>query len=319
MLDKINLFKKNKNKKNWKPYHEELFQNLTSDNIDDSIKPYIELLKTSDFKKAMKTIKGWMHLFDNSEFIETSFKKFVDYLLEDNRYKELFAEGMRKNVLKWENKELYNEVYETTLLNLELILGKIKKWKKNSITPFFISQVIKILRWELFVFKLWEWFIWFEKDYLYGEDAKKINEDHSEKPVYWYRIHVGENAAIYSLDTVLKSMNEFLKNTETWAQPYVWLRSWLLDTEFVKYRLKNKKKKWSNEKIDNFINTFYWRLWTITPEKIKDEKSYNRISRRIKNHLRDEDKALVDAYENEWNRIVEWQCLLDLNEYCKNN
>ena len=57
MLDKINIFKQDKNKKNWKPYHEELFSNLTADNIDDSIKPYIELLKTSDFKKAIKKIK----------------------------------------------------------------------------------------------------------------------------------------------------------------------------------------------------------------------------------------------------------------------
>ena len=58
MLDKINIFKQDKNKKDWKPYHEELFSNLTANNIDDSIKPYIELLKTSDFKKAMKKIKG---------------------------------------------------------------------------------------------------------------------------------------------------------------------------------------------------------------------------------------------------------------------
>jgi hypothetical protein len=41
-----------------------------------------------------------MHLFDNNEFIESSFKKFVDYLLENDRYKELYAEGMKKNILK---------------------------------------------------------------------------------------------------------------------------------------------------------------------------------------------------------------------------
>jgi hypothetical protein len=225
---------------------------------------------------------------------------------------------MKKNILKWENSELYNEVYETTLWDLTSTLNRIKNWKA-SITPFFISQIIKTLRWELFIFKLWEWFVWFEKSYLFDEDAKQINEDHSDKPVYWYRMHVGENASIYSLDSVLKSINEFLNTTETWAQPYIWLRSWLLDTEFVKYRLKNKRKKWSDEKIDNFMKTFYWRLWTITPEEIKDEKSYNRVSRRIKNHLRDEDKALIDSYEKEWKKIVEWKCLLDLNKYCKNN
>jgi hypothetical protein len=61
---------------------------------------------------------------------------------------------MKKNILKWENSELYNEVYETTLWDLTSTLDRIKNWKA-SITPFFISQIIKTLRWELFIFKLW--------------------------------------------------------------------------------------------------------------------------------------------------------------------
>ena len=307
MWEIIERNNQNKKKKNWNPYHDELFSTLSTDNVDKTIQPYINLLKTSNVKKAIKELNASWDRFDINEEIIESFMKFVDYLLENNRYEELFQQAYSRYTR--DNVEIFDKVYNTTLSKLWKILSNVKSWKED-LSRFYVLQVIKLLRWDSFIFKLGNWFIWFEKDYLYWEDAKKINEDKSDKPVYGLRMHVWDNAAIYSLKQVFEDMWEFVKTADIWVKPYVWMDSWLLDTDLLKYRLK--RKKWTDEEIDYFISNRYWILWKIKLRDIEYPKSYEKAKMRATNHTRD--KELVEAYESEWHKLKEWSCLINLNE-----
>lgn len=309
MWEILNSLRENKKKKNWHPCYDELFSTLAVNDVDKSIVPYIELLKTSDFKKAIKTLNvSWNH-FEINGRIKESFMKFVDYLLENERYKEFYRQSMERYKVSWDNKEIYEKVYNTTLSELGLILSRIKNWTHN-ISPFSVSQVIKVLRGDAFIFKLGDWLIWFEKDYLYWDEARKINEDGTDKPVYGYRMHVWERARIYSLKSVFKDMWTFLKNVDTWANPYVWMKSWLLDMDFLKYRLKRKGD--TDEEIKEVIDRCYWCLWEIKSESI-GVSSYERIREHVKKH-NTKDPGLLDCYEKEWHKVREWKCLINLIE-----
>ena len=73
-------------KKNWNPKYDELFSVLTVDNVDKSIVPFIELLKTSDYHKALATYKASKkNIFDPKENMINDFKKFVSYLLKNHK------------------------------------------------------------------------------------------------------------------------------------------------------------------------------------------------------------------------------------------
>ena len=308
MWEILNHLKETKKKNNRTPYYDELFSTLSSDNVENQIIPYIELLKTHNVKKAMKSLKITWNNFELNEKIIESFSKFVDYLLENDRYKELFNQAYQR--YNSDNKEIFDKVYNTTLWKLWEILQNIKAWTEK-ISKFYVIQVIKLLRWDAFVFKLGQWRIWFEKDYLYWEDAKKINKDKTDKPVYGLRMHVWDNASIYSLNQIFKEMWEFVETTDIWVKPYVWMSSRLLDTDLLRYRLK--RKGWDSEKIDKFISERYGCLWKIELTEIKDSKDYNRAKKRTSNHT--SDKGLVESYEKEWHKIKEWKCLINLVEY----
>ena len=185
MWEILNHLKETKKKNNRTPYYDELFSTLSSDNVENQIIPYIELLKTHNVKKAMKSLKITWNNFELNEKIIESFSKFVDYLLENDRYKELFNQAYQR--YNSDNKEIFDKVYNTTLWKLWEILQNIKAWTEK-ISKFYVIQVIKLLRWDAFVFKLGQWRIWFEKDYLYWEDAKKINKDgyHIDKVYEFY-------------------------------------------------------------------------------------------------------------------------------------
>lgn len=312
MLDLCEDSKERKNKKNRHPKYDELFSNLNINNkADKSIAPYIEILKNSDFERAQKSLKSFWKSFESNKTVKKTFWKFVDYLLENERCKSLFQESMQRYKLIWDNREIYEKVYNTTLTTLENQLSEIK-WKLEwgyDVSSFNVKQIIKLLRWDVFVFNLWSWIIRFEKDFLYGDIAKQINTDKSDKPVYAFRMHVWDWAAIYSLNTIFNEMSEFVQNVDTGAKPYVWMLSWLLDTDFLKYRLE---KKWrSKDNIEKFIFK-YWTLWEIKLESIPDSINYDKISKRIKKHLKENDKNLVELYEKEWNKLQIWECLKKL-------
>ena len=57
MWEILNHLKETKKKNNRTPYYDELFSTLSSDNVENQIIPYIELLKTHNVKKAMKSLK----------------------------------------------------------------------------------------------------------------------------------------------------------------------------------------------------------------------------------------------------------------------
>ena len=308
MWEILNHLRETKKKSNRKPYYDELFSTLSTDNVDNLIIPYIELLKTHDVKKAIKSLNITWNNFELNEKIIESFTKFVDYLLEDNRYKDLFNQAYQR--YNSDDKEVFDKVYNVTLWKLWEILSNIKAWTEK-ISKFYVIQVIKLLRWDAFVFKLGQWRIWFEKDYLYWEDAKKINKDKTDKPVYGLRMHVWDNASIYSLNQIFKEMWEFVETTDIWVKPYVWMSSRLLDTDLLRYRLKRKGR--DSEKIDKFISERYGCLWKIELTEIKDSKDYNRAKKRTSNHT--SDKGLVESYEKEWHKIKEWKCLINLVEY----
>ena len=311
MWEVLKFLKESHKKKNWKPYHDELFSTLAEDNVDKLIVPYIQLLKTSNIKKAIKNLNVSWDRFELNEDIMKSFMKFVDYLLENNRYKDLFEQAYSR--YNNDNKEIFDKVYNTTLWKLWEILSDIKSWNEK-LSKFYVIQVIKLLRGDSFVFKLGEWRIWFEKDYLYGDDAREINEDKSDKPVYGLRMHVWDNAAIYSLWQVLKEMWEFVEKSNIWVKPYVWMNSWLLDTDLLKYRLKRKWR--TDDEIDKFILRYYGRLWKIKLEEIEDPKAYERVKKRVVNHTSDKD--LIESYEKEWHKIKEWSCLIGLGDKIEN-
>ena len=308
MWEVINYFKEKSLKKNWNPKYDELFSILTVDNVDKSIVPFIELLKTSDYHKALATYKASKkNIFDPNENMINDFKKFVSYLLEDNRYIDLFQQAMQRYRIIWENTEVYDNVYNATLDLLTKTLNNINNKNFNDFSPFYVSQVIKLLRGEVFVFNLGKWVVRFEKDYLYWSDAEKINEDHSSKPVYGLRAHVWEWASIYSIWKIFEELWEFLRNVDVWVAPYVGMTSWLLDLDFLRYRCK--QKWWSDDKIDNFINMYYSTLWDIDLKPINDSKQKDRIYKRIKNHLKDSDKNLIKEYIKSWEKLKEWRSL----------
>ena len=312
---------KNK-KKDWKPPYEELFSTLSLDWVNKSIAPYLELLKTSDYKWVLARFKkkqSMLSLFKRrkanvQEAMESSFKEFVDYLLDWEKYKEFFKESMGRYVVKSDDNWVFQRVYDDSLNELEYWLHRIKGWKSEQLSPFLISQVIKLLRWEAFVFKSWEWMIWFEKDYLYWDDARYINWTHwldSGKPVYWFRMHVWEWADIFRwLKPVLNDFRTFYESTDLWAVPFVWMRSWLLDTDFLKYRLS--LKGWKPEIVDRFISKNEEVLWKVELSDIATEANYKKVSKRIKNHLKWDEVELVDNYEKAWNKLKEGSCLVQL-------
>lgn len=63
MWEILNYLREKNKKRNRDPKQEELFSILSVDNADESIMPFIELLKTGDFKKTMSTfnIKKMIH------------------------------------------------------------------------------------------------------------------------------------------------------------------------------------------------------------------------------------------------------------------
>ena len=70
MLDSYNSLKENE-KKSWNPNVDQLFFTLNVDNdFDKSIKPYIELLKTADYKKAKKDLNFSWKYFESNEGTE---------------------------------------------------------------------------------------------------------------------------------------------------------------------------------------------------------------------------------------------------------
>ena len=316
MLDKINIFKQDKNKKNWKPYHEELFSNLTADNIDDSIKPYIELLKTSDFWKIISKLRKKIFVLNKEEYLNKSFKKFVDYLLIDGKYKDFFKQSMERYKIcdNEDAKNIYDEIYKTTFDELEKQLARVKDWKNVSL--FNMEQIIKLLRWDAFIFKLEnsKWYARIEKDYLYGKDAKKIHKDNKDglwnKPVYGFRMHIWEWMSVYgSFNSILDKMWKFVKNVDVGTELYVWMDSWLLDTDFLRYRLS---KRWRTDKdIEAFMEK-YKCLWDIELSEISEKSRYKKTHDRIKAHLKWKEKEIVDLYEQEWNRLKSWRCLIKL-------
>ena len=311
MWEILKSLRENKKKKNWRAYYDELFSTLSEDNVDSSIVPYIQLLKTSNVKKAIKNLNASWDRFELNEEIIKSFTKFVNYLLENNRYKELFNQAYSR--YNSDNEEIFDKVYNTTLWKLWEILSNISAWKED-LSRFYVIQIIKLLRGDAFIFKLGGWRIWFEKDYLYWDDAKAINEDKSDTPVYGLRMHVWDNASIYSLWQVFTEMWEFVKTADIWVKQYVGMSSWLLDTDLLKYRLKRKWR--TDDEIDKFILRYYGHLWKIKLEEIEDPKAYERVKKRVVNHTSDKD--LIESYEKEWHKIKEWSCLIGLGDKIEN-
>ena len=123
-------------------YYDELFWALSLNDIDESIIPFIELLKTRDIKKAINALR--ISKFKVSENIEESFKNFVDYLLQDDRYKDFFKQSMgRYNITEY-NREIYKEIFDTTMQELEEKLYTVKNYKNGELYEFNDSHVDKI-------------------------------------------------------------------------------------------------------------------------------------------------------------------------------
>ena len=293
-------------------YYDELFWALSLNDIDESIIPFIELLKTRDIKKAINALR--ISKFKVSENIEESFKNFVDYLLQDDRYKDFFKQSMgRYNITEY-NREIYKEIFDTTMQELEEKLYTVKNYKNGELYFFDIREIIQSLRWDIFFLKLGNWIKKKKKDYLDWNDAKKINDNHSQidKPVYGLRMHVWENASIYSLRKVLKKMRKFIETANIWVVPYVSMISWLLDTDFVRHRCI--VKKWDIKQIWNFISNNYGILWDIEIIPITDPKIYEITYKNIINHLNEEDKWILDNYLMSWFNLSVWKCLVNLQD-----
>ena len=308
--------KEKSNKKNWKPKFEELFTVLNEGNEDKDIQIFLHLLKYPEFKKVYAWLKKpWYKSFWAEKRLNKNFKKFVSYLLKNDRYKELFDEGMKRYKITWENKEIFDKVYKTNLEELEKTLKELDSWKVKETTPFKMSQIIKTLRGELFIFKLWEGVVWFEKSYLFDEFAKQINEDHSERPVYGLKAHVWENASIYAIKETFKDLEEFLRNVDVWIEPYVGMTSWLLDTDFLRFRCEHKG--WKEEKINKMLKEYEDTLWKITLHPVRDKITEKRVVNRIKHHVTIKDKnnpdrnPLEEYFKKNW--IKEWRSLKKLN------
>ena len=340
----INHITEYQKKHNWSPSYDELFSTLSFNEKDKSIELFIELLKTSDFEKAFLDLNK--KIFVNKEkYLNESFRKFVDYLFVDNKYKDLYAQSMnRYKIMDGEEaKQIYDEVYDNTLKEIENVLNKVKKWK--DVSKFMIMQVIKLLRWDAFIFRVdnEQWFVRIEKDYLWWKEAKKIHQVKNDnlwwKPVYWLRMHVWEGAQVFnSLKFLLNKMEKFVQNVDIKAEPYIWMQSRLLDTEFFKYRLQERQKKkykdmWKDydmDAIDEFVDRATKKimmpisqriLWEIELQPISDSAKYKKAREHIFKNKKDKNwkyiidtewEEIINSYEREWKQLQEWSCVLSL-------
>lgn len=106
-------------------------------------------------------------------------------------------------------------------------------------------------------------------------------------------------------------MRRFLKTVDTWAKPYIWMSSRLLDMDFRRYRCEKRNRDKKN--IDDLIAKYNSILWEIELRPFKDQISFKRTYDRIKKHSK-KDSDAIDNYIEEWNEIKEWHALKILSD-----
>ena len=164
-------------------------------------------------------------------------------------------------------------------------------------------------------------YIQFDKEY----SSKRITEqilhyegsEEDKKHILISRRHVNEWADLDKMKDCLLKYRKFISYYLTEVKPYVASETWLNDTKFFEYystRLSDDELK-KKKTIKNLNLTKELSIWDIELLPLVEEwKSYED---RRKHFIKDWENSLSKAlkeYEELWNRLQEWDTVLDLRK-----
>jgi len=276
--------------------------------------------KDSDFHK-----KFILFLWEKDENGKPKYENIIDDV-----YRRM--ENRNKNIDKTERenaKELLDELKNNSINVFEKIVSKLQSEenKEIQVSWFRISTLIKLLRGDCFCFNTKEdsnpRCILFEKEYTSKKAWEQIlqyeNSKEDKKHILISRRHVDKWADLDKMKDCLLKYRKFVFYYLTEAKPYVASETWLNDTEFFEYYSRYLSDKWRDPQdqktIKNLNLTKELSIWDIKLLPLtKEWKSY---AERRRHFIQDWPSSLsmaLKGYEESWNRLQEWDTVLDLRK-----